>query len=591
VDAAVPGEGEGPARDLRLERPGDAAREAPPASYVLGPGRAEFVFELQDLGIGRCTGATLDEVIRQLDLADVVARKDGVVHLDSEGHPAPMLGEWDYSCIHLASSEVDGSGLARGGFPCFDELQGCGAPAGAGQAYERAAQYYLARRKHEATLNPTATRFISHTGHYLFAHYGGAWGASMVVTEVGENINSIQAHLAYTRGAGRQFGIPWGVDVSPWFATGILDYWPGDDRVWCQQRDASGTCLQWNSGSQHGHSLSLQQRTWYLSYMGGANLLLQEGASVNFFNSKGAPTTLSPLGELAREFHGFVTANPDRGQPYVPCAVVVDFYMGLGLGTWSKPPGNEVTWNHFAVSPAQRSTLSLLDALWPNSLRVSAASEANYLVNGPAGDLVDVLADLSDPTSLARQLAYKVLFLSGDVAWTPAWKSVIWNGFLGQGGWLVLDVNPTHDAIFADLGGPQLSAFVPGHAANDLGVASVLAGHVVRVGSPAHYPALVAELVKQVSPFIVEGAGFALSTKGPASWIVTLVNNHGLDKTPLAPPTVTEGPRTAAVRPAWGKSIASAKVLRSKHPVSAGADLVQVAIDPGEVAIIAVELK
>lgn len=325
--------------------------------------------------------------------------------------------------------------------------------------------------------------------------------------------------------------------------------------------------------------------------MGGANLLLQEGASVNFFNSKSLPTSLSPLGKLAQTFHGFVTANPGRGEPYTPFGVVVDFYAGLGLGTWNKPAGSERTWNHFPVTPAQQATLSLLEALWPSSFRVSSASEANYLVNGPVGDLVDVLTNLSDARSLGQQLKYKVLFLSGDVAWTPAWKSTIWNGFLAGGGWLVLDVNATHDAIFADLGKPPLAAFVAGHTADQLGVANVLAGHVVRVGSPAHYPALVAELLKQVSPFVVHNAGFALNRTAPSSWIVTLVNNQGIDKTPLAPAVVTEGPRTATVWAAPGKQIASAKALRAAHPLTSSAGLFQVAIDPGDVAIVAVTLK
>ena len=575
----------------------EASAEAGDVKYVLGPGRADFAFELQDNGIGHHTGKALDEAIAAYGLGDVIARLDvenALTHVkslhrvDSEGFPVPLIGEWDYSCIHITSSELDGAGLPRSGFPCFDALQGCDDPPHAGVAYDRSHAYYGARRDHELAVYPTAKGMIAHTGHYLFPHYSAAWGGSLVVSEVGENINSVQAHIAFLRGAGRQFGVPWGTDFSPWFGNGMLDYWTGADRVW-YSTDANGNITDWYSGPDHGHSLSLNERVWYLSFMGGANYILQEGASINFFASKQAPTVLSPLGEVAQTYHAFVTAHPDRGAPYVPMAVIVDFYHGLGLGTWNRPVGQEVSWNHFALDGAQQSTLGLLDAFWPGSFRVSSASEANYIVNGPVGDTVDVLADLDDPTTLALLTSYAVVFMSGDVHWTPQWKSMVWNAFLANGGWLVLDVNPGHDAIFADLGAPALSPIVPGYSAAQIGAADVLAGRVVRIASSTHYPALLAELGRRFLPFGVTGAGFALNRRASGTWLVTLVNNSGVDKQPRTPTAVSSGAVVASVVPSVGQGLVQVSTLRSAHAPSWSPAGLQVDIEPGDVVVLEVE--
>ncbi len=566
--------------------------------YVLGAGRADFAFELQDLGIGYHTGKALDEAIAMYGLADVIGRlevENALTHtvslhrVDSEGFPVPMVGEWDYSCIHLSGSEIDGAGLPRSGFPCFDSLQGCDDPPHAGVAYDRAWAYHGARRDHEYAAYPTAKGFIDHTGHYLFPHYSASWGGNLVVSELGENINSVQAHIAFLRGASRQFGVPWGTDFSPWFGDGMLDYWQGADRVW-YRTDANGNITDYYSGSDHGHSLSLNERIWYLSFLGGASYLLQEGASVNFFAAKQAPTALSPLGQLAQSFQTFVTNHPDRGTPYVPIAVVVDFYHGLGLGTWNRPAGQEVSWNHFPLDATQQSTLGLLDALWPGSFRVSSASEANYIVNGPVGDTVDVLADLDNQATLSLLSSYSVVFMSGAVHWTTQWKSAVWNGFLAQGGSLILDVNPTHDAIFADLGAPALSPFVPGYAADQIGAADVLSGRVVRVASPVHYPALLAELGRRVLPFGVTGTGFALNRKASGSWLVTLVNNSGVDKQPRTPTVISGGPVTASLTPPAGQQLVQVTALHSAHTPSWSAAGLQVPVDPGGVTVLEVEV-
>jgi hypothetical protein len=560
---------------------------------VIAPG---FTFELQDLGIGAHTGAALDAAILALGLGDPVARAPftdaitgtpSVQRVDTEGLPLPFVAEWDYSCIHIPSGAVDGSGLPRDGFPCFDGSQGCAAPAHAGEAYDRAMAYLFARRDRELASFPTTKRWIAHTGHYLFPHLSAAAGAALIATEVGETIVSTQAHVAFTRGAAAQRAIPWGVDMSPWFGPGVTDYWQGDDRVWCE-RDGNGVCVTYYSGPDHGHSTSLTLRTWMLAYLGGATWVEQEGASVNFFMSPAADAALSPLGELARDFHAFVVANPDRGTPYVPFGVVMDYYHGLGVGTWAAPPGAEVAWNHFPLDAEQRAGLAALDGLFPGSFRFGPQTELGFLVDGPVGDTVDLLSDVSDPAYVQAAVAHPVLAMVGRVSWTQAWKDAVWNQLLAQGGTLVLGAGPTEDVAWADLGAPALGPLLPGVPADQVGVASVLAGRVVRVAAPALFGATFASLAEGVVPFAIGGTGYSLSRLDATTWIVALYDHRGVDKAPLAAATVVGAPIGASVAPRGGRVVTGVTPLRAAHPPTWTPGAVAVTVDPGDVVVLRV---
>ena len=64
-------------------------------------------------------------------------------------------------------------------------------------------RYYL-RLRDDALAKATPEQrklFSSVNGHYCYQHYACEWGCDLVGSEVGENINSIQAHIAFTRGA------------------------------------------------------------------------------------------------------------------------------------------------------------------------------------------------------------------------------------------------------------------------------------------------------------------------------------------------------------------------------------------------------
>lgn len=514
----------------------DSSRAA--KSNYLFQDNSQFLFYLQDLGIGHFTAEKLRDAVSLFKIGDPVVVKSAGLFVDPTGKPVPMIGEWDYSGMNVEASAYDGGGVYRGQYPCFDSKQGCADPLHAGEAFDRMHSYLMARKAVEFSANPGATSFIAHTGHHYFQHYGASWGASMVVSEVGENINSAQAHLAFTRGAARQFKIPWGMDMSPWFGQGVTDYWQGGERVWCSSRDANGNCTFWNSSPDGGHSLSLNERIWTLSYLGGASLLIQEGGSINFFSSPRAEANLSPLGELSKKFRAF-TSKTTRGEPFTPYAVMINHYHGLGLGTWSTR-GQEKTWNHFPMSEEEKHPLRLFEAIWPGAFYSDPdPDESKYMVEAPIGDTVDVLTDAASYDVMSR---YNVLFLSGTINWNTRLKSDIWNGFLPRGGWVVLERGPTQDAIFADFGNPHLDAFVPGYTAEQIGTTAIGGGRFVRVSDPALYPLVIKEIEKYFNPFLVTGeVSYSISRLSQTKWLFAVINNYGLTKKPLAPPSIAYG--------------------------------------------------
>jgi hypothetical protein len=143
-----------------------------------------------------------------------------------------------------------------------------------------------AHTRYNRTGSPEATEL---TCHYYYTALAAQLGrSSAVACEVGENGNSINAHYAFTRGAARQFQVPWMVDFSAWMAGFITDY--STTRPWGSASSAGG---------DGGHSLSLFKRAYYLAYTQGAAQLVAEAGAVNYFyESFGADgvLNLSPLG-------------------------------------------------------------------------------------------------------------------------------------------------------------------------------------------------------------------------------------------------------------------------------------------------------
>ena len=245
--------------DARAANQDASSPPAGPLSGVLVTSRPDWLFYVRDNGAPPWSGPPLVAAAASYDL--------GATQLTGVGRQSVQnVAEWDYSGTRIPNGSTDGSGLPRSTFPCFDALQGCTPPVSDADAIGRMKAYYEAR---VADL-PAHGKVISTTGHFFFQHYGAEWGADLIESEVGENINSTQAHIAFCRGASRQYGKPWGLDMSSWYRPGNRDWTkPG---IW--GASSCPTC---------GHSLSLTERTYFAAYMAGASFLEDEGGSFNFF--------------------------------------------------------------------------------------------------------------------------------------------------------------------------------------------------------------------------------------------------------------------------------------------------------------------
>jgi len=474
-------------------------------------------------GVG---SAEHDRTLKQIPLADPEPAQCGV-------------GEWEYSFHHLKNGEADGAGHKHyGGYPT--------PPRDRAEAMAVVRRYYE-RLREEALAKATPEQrqlFISVNGHYCYQHYACAWGCDVVGSEVGENINSIQAHIAFTRGAARQYGKPWLMDFSSWYGPGIFDEDPR--RTWGD-----------NSDPNHGHSLSLHQRSYFVSYLAGANIVVAEGGWLNCFKSQTAPANdplpLSALGEKAAQFYRFTRRHPDRGIPYTPVALLLPFDHGIYPGFDRK-----LSWNAFPYTPGDQRILDALNVFFPGSLGDRAQperadrqpanpawkdpeymhTEALRLVASPFGDLLDVLVDTA-PLEVLHQ--YPVLVLAG--CFTPNdSRANRLSGYVAAGGVLVLDQADIESGVLPPRLIAQLRRAGPARAKPirfGKGQVQVLAS-----ADPSHPTAdrpLAKFLASQLSRFIplsVSGRVETLFNRTPDGWLVTLVNNEGITKTFHEPPVI-----------------------------------------------------
>ena len=378
----------------------------------------------------------------------------------------PFVGEWGYEFHHNQNNI----------FPICGNLTAAGyssPPANRDDALARLHRYWECRvASARASVNKTVSDpAFSMIGHYFYAGLSAAFGDGPVIpgTEIGENINSINAHLAFSRGAARQFGHAFIVDFSAWMGGFIRDF--STSRFWGPASSPVG-----------GHSTSLFRRAYFASFMAGGGALIAEAGAVNyFFEDELTPSgvfRLSPVGEIGADL--FQTSHrggdPEavRGVPYVPMALVTEQPLGMGLGWWYEG----LAWDVFPLSNEEQRTTEWFAELWPQSFHVqndennNVSSESFYMVGGPMGDAVDVLLphNLSEKT-LAE--GYRVVVVAGGgssitSSSDPSFASTI-EAYVASGGSVVLYA----DAIVSSTFSSNFVGFEIGPAAVDRSVTSV----------------------------------------------------------------------------------------------------------------------
>ncbi|HQK93336.1 MAG TPA: hypothetical protein PLD23_07510, partial [Armatimonadota bacterium] len=452
------------------------------------------------------------------------------------------------------------------------------------------------RQRYEelADTTPVKRAVMALDGYRFFHHHAFAWGASSVVAEIGENIPCTNLQIAFTRGAGRESGKPWGIDLSSWFAGTVTDY------------SYVPEVLEADAAMFSGHSPMLHKRFCYATWLAGANMLwfenyrllvMRESAlrQLAGFETSGQPEKwrLSPVGEMAERLFR-LDREKDRGTPYTPVAVILDFAHG-----WS-PRGcaPHRIWGRLPLSDGDRMMDHFFNLVYPwhepgTGWEPEDAGlgleklERGYLTETPYGDIFDGLT-----TATCHTLGnYPVAILVGEVRIDGALAQRL-DDYVRAGGTLVanarqvgsslptlltgaaltgevrrateaichLDGSTMRSAEFdyavAEMHGARPVVTVPG--SNDVLVSDhrVGAGHVVL--TTPHYLldsnqeplGLMDHLLRHVTsglvPVRVSPGVQWMVNRAADGWVVGLLNNRGAYKQPRGMPWIREE-ETAAV--------------------------------------------
>lgn len=343
--------------------------------------------------------------------------------------------------------------------PEFDQSGGnwvAGRPSPAGrtrhQAWEAWRDFYLGLQPLGTYLGRTPEQrgfHLAATGDYACnTHHAYEMGVELLLMERNnDDIGDLQTGTAFLRGAARQYGRPWGIDLSAWrgLSDAPTEFGPDMKQI-------------------SGWSLSYHRRHLYLSYMAGANVIQMEAMS---YQTAGK---LNPLGQLVEEFGDFaLRRHRDVGRPVVTTALMLDHDHGFEpkFGRWCQ--GDYVWYWKLPYSDGDHMTHQVLNLLFPGYWRsgtlVPGAPTTPQAYNAALargadprpwepmgestwGDQFDVLLSDAQPSALAQ---YRNLILVGGVELTPELEGRL-RAWVEAGGTLVVNAEQARGASPAFLG-------------------------------------------------------------------------------------------------------------------------------------------
>ncbi len=404
-------------------------------------------------------------------------------------------------------------------------------------------------------------------GYCLFHHQAFEWGAPMGYAEIGENIPCTPLQFAFLRGASRQYGgRPWGAYLSNWFRGAVLD---------SQYRTKDRPRIRWSqpnnsSGPDCGHSPSIEFRFEMAAYLAGATFVHHEsdGHNSSIFIEENEPDvySLSPFGAAMKTWYEYSRQYPDRGVPYTPIAFMVDFHHG-----W-RP--REYIYGIWPLQRPDRSMEAIFRHVYPYGGHLDF--ERGYLVNGPYGDIFDVVTN-NAPSAVLQ--SYAVIWPIGKVEFSRSQRKALIS-YVKTGGILVLDsalaqefpsnvlgVSFGKRIDFAKQVRTALSDTPPptapylyqqmkvGRKAHALAWTetgdAILAWHrvgkgMVVVAATDHWldqrerllpivNSVLSSLTDALLPFRISGDVEKLINRTNDGWVIGLINNNGVTKVPTCP--------------------------------------------------------
>ncbi len=273
-----------------------------------------------------------------------------------------------------------------------------------------AVERYFAEMNEYATSDKQATGLHPwmHMDSYLnYQHYAVEAGCDIVGTEIGVGNPGYAKHIAFTRGAAKQYGIPWWIDFSMWNGYTMANY-SGNSNLFQSPESYGGTTVL--SEPNGGQGLSQCRRAYFLAYMSGSAWFnVEAGAIISYYTEldSNGNYKLTPVGKVVQEVYEFTKRNPDRGVNYTPFAVVIDYYHGSAFAQGRALKAFET----FNYNSGDSMTYNLINMLTPGAFEVNNDNRYS-MTNSPYGDTYDILLQNA---SLDVLKSYPVVVLSGDI--------------------------------------------------------------------------------------------------------------------------------------------------------------------------------
>lgn len=426
--------------------------------------------------------------------------KKSIDHYNMGVYQSPLpeirAAEWGYTVLNLHTGQIDGAGRKINNI----YLDNMASINDRKTALETIMRFVKTQYRVEDGITP----WYSMNGHHCWHHYAGATGATVLASEIGENIHGYQLHIAMNRGAARQYNKPWVIDFSSWHGASILDY--SKTKIWKEY-----------SGAKYGHSINLVERSMLMSYMAGADGVVAEGGgAICFYDDITTDDhyKLSPYGKVFQKLYQFSKANSNVGITYTPFAVLLDQFHGM-----DRQPSGQQAFGKFGYNQGDMETFNLIETLWPQTFSVEKnGNEIGAMVNSKYPDAVDFLLQ---GASLGMLKTYKAVMLSGDIQLTPAQIADL-RSYAAEGGVVLASDRHLDQLSFNGTGDTAIREEKVGK------------GKIVGFDSSA-LKDILNEYLKEMLPIEVEGDVEYFVNVADGAFYVTLINNDGVMKSPKTP--------------------------------------------------------
>lgn len=426
--------------------------------------------------------------------------KKSIDHYNMGVYQSPLpeirAAEWGYTVLNLHTGQIDGAGRKINNI----YLDNMASINDRKTALETIMRFVKTQYRVEDGITP----WYSMNGHHCWHHYAGATGATVLASEIGENIHGYQLHIAMNRGAARQYNKPWVIDFSSWHGASILDY--SKTKIWKEY-----------SGAKYGHSINLVERSMLMSYMAGADGVVAEGGgAICFYDDITTDDhyKLSPYGKVFQKLYQFSKANSNVGITYTPFAVLLDQFHGM-----DRQPSGQQAFGKFGYNQGDMETFNLIETLWPQTFSVEKnGNEIGAMVNSKYPDAVDFLLQ---GASIDMLKTYKAVMLSGDIKLTPAQIADL-RSYAAEGGVVLASDRHLDQLSFNGTGDTAIREEKVGK------------GKIVGFDSSA-LKDILNKYLKEMLPIEVEGDVEYFVNVADGAFYVTLINNDGVMKSPKTP--------------------------------------------------------